>query len=56
MTDEKPKRGRPPAPDPGARVSTWLRQADYDKLLKAAKARDVTVSALMRSLVTLRTK
>jgi len=52
MTDPvKTKRGRPRLPVPGARVTTWLRSTDYDRLLKAAKAQDVTISGLVRTLL-----
>jgi hypothetical protein len=52
MSDEAPpkasKGGRPRVPDPGATVSTWVPASDYDKIIKAAKAQDVTISALVR--------
>jgi len=52
MTDEAPpskaKGGRPRVPDPGATVSAWVPSRDYDKIIKAAKAQDVSISALVR--------
>lgn len=54
MTDEPPapakpsKGGRPPVDEPRATVSTWVPASDYDKIIKAAKAHDVTISALVR--------
>ena len=56
--EQPPKRGRPrvPAPKPGAAVMTWLPSADYDKIIKAAKAEDVTISALVRTWLQLRIK
>jgi len=58
MADDPPvptkKRGRPPVPEPGVSVSTWIPPADYDKILKAAKAQEVTISALVRSWLRLK--
>ena len=60
MTDEtppaKPKGGRPRVPEPGVPVGTWLPPRDYDKIAKAAKAHDVTISALVRSWLKLKIK
>jgi hypothetical protein len=56
MTDQvtpKSKGGRPRAVESSVLVSSWIRSSDYQKILKAAKAKDVTVSALVRSLVRL---
>jgi hypothetical protein len=50
------KPGRPRVPEPGAPVGTWLRPAEYDKLIKMANARDLTVSALVRSWLQLKLK
>ena len=33
----------------GAVVSTWLRPAEYDRIIKAASAREVSVSHLLRT-------
>ena len=52
----KPKPGRPRVPAPGSTVSTWLPPHDYDKIIKAAKAQDVTISELVRSWLRLRLK
>jgi len=57
MTDQgtpKSKGGRPRVPEPGVPVSTWLPPADYDKIIKAAKAQEMTVSALVRTWVRLK--
>ena len=53
-----PKRGRPrvPAPKPGAVVSAWMPPSDYDKIIKAAKAEDVTISQLVRTWLHLKIK
>jgi hypothetical protein len=55
MTDElpkpPPKSQRPLRGEPGANVATWLPVSDFEKLCKAAKARDVSVSALVRDLL-----
>lgn len=52
MTDEAPpkpsKGGRPSVPEPRSTVSAWVPASDYDKIIKAAKAQDVTISALVR--------
>jgi hypothetical protein len=55
-TDPPRKPGRPRVPDPGSTVSTWLPPKDYDKIIKAAKADEVTVSALVRAWLRLRLK
>jgi len=55
MSDEAPKppskSERPLRGEPGAQVGTWLPVSDFAKLCKAAKARDVSVSALVRALL-----
>ena len=53
VTPPKPKRGRPRvlAPTPGATVATWIRPDEHDKLIQAAKARDQSVSGLLRALI-----
>ena len=59
MSDDTPvKRGRPQVrePKPGATVSAWLPPGDYDKIIKAAKAQDVTISALVRAWLQFRIK
>jgi len=60
MTDEPPpkpsKGGRPRVPEPGVPVGTWLPPRDYDKIALAAKAQDVTISALVRSWLRLKLK
>jgi hypothetical protein len=47
------RRGRPrvPVPKPGATVATWLQPAEHDKLIQAAKARDQSISATLRTLI-----
>ena len=61
MTDEpddppppKPKGGRPRAVESSVLVSAWIPSRDYERILKAAKAQEVTISALVRSLVQLK--
>jgi hypothetical protein len=54
--DEKPKGGRPRAEVPGARVSTWVRSPDYDKLLALAKQHETTISGVVRDLLKLKLK
>lgn len=52
MADEplppKSKGGRPRVADPGVPVATWLRPADYDRLIQTANAHDISVSQLVR--------
>ena len=52
----KAKGGRPRVPEPGVPVSTWLPPRDYDKIAKAAKVQDVTISALVRTWLRLKLK
>jgi hypothetical protein len=52
----KPGRPRVPDPKPGAVVSAWIPSADYDRIIKAAAAQDVTISALVRTWLRLRDK
>jgi hypothetical protein len=49
-SEPPPKRGRPRT-DPGSRLSTWVRADEHDRLIKLAKTRDTTVSALVRHLL-----
>jgi hypothetical protein len=57
MTDEKKKGGRPRADSPGVRVSTYMRVADYDRIVTLAKQRDDnSVSGTVRDLLKLRLK
>jgi hypothetical protein len=63
MADDAPvpvagKRGRPrvETPKEGAAVSAWLPASDYDRIIKTAKAQDVTISALVRSWLQLKMK
>ena len=50
------KGGRPRVAEPGVPVGSWLPAADYDKIAKAAKAHDVTISALVRTWLRLKLK
>jgi hypothetical protein len=58
MAEHMPPRkpGRPRVPTPGSAVSTWLPPAAYDKLIKAAKAQDVTISYLLREWLEVKLK
>ena len=49
----KAKGGRPRVlvQKPGVAVATWITPDDYDKLIKAAKAREQSVSQLVRTLI-----
>jgi len=49
----KPKRGRPrvAVPKAGSMVATWLTPDEHDKLIRAAQARELSVSGLVRALI-----
>lgn len=49
-----PRRGRPRSTDPGVSVKTWLRQSEYDRLIRAAAHRRQPISRLVRSLLVVR--
>jgi hypothetical protein len=44
-------RGRPRVMEPRATVCTWLPAAQHDRLIRLAKQREISVSALLRSMV-----
>lgn len=52
--NEKGRRGRPKAEEPGGPVTTWLRNGDHDRLIALAKREEKTISALVRELVKFR--
>jgi hypothetical protein len=52
----KPKGGRPRVAEQGVPIGTWLKPADYDQIAKAAKAQEMTISALVRSWLRLKLK
>jgi hypothetical protein len=56
MADEKPpaKRGRPREDLPSARVTTWIRTPDYDRLLALAKQHETSLSGVVRDLLKLK--
>lgn len=43
--------GRPRAAEPGERLCVWLRVSDYDRLVQLANRHEMSVSALVRSLL-----
>lgn len=49
---DQPKRGRPPAEQPGATVCTWLPAPQHDQLIRLANQRGESVSAVVRQAVT----
>ena len=51
MTQPKDKRGRPKAQEPGSAVMTWLKASEHDQLVRLAKERDQSVSAMVRDLL-----
>lgn len=54
MTPQDPKRGRPRVEEPATRISTYIRNADYDRLVRLALKQDQTVSSLVRELLKLK--
>jgi predicted CopG family antitoxin len=50
----KAKGGRPRVDPPGARVTTWIRSSDYDRLLKLAQQQDKSISGVIRELLKLK--
>jgi len=55
LPDEEPvHRGRPRNAEPSSSVSTWLTAGAHDKLIQLANEQDVSISALVRSLLMLR--
>jgi hypothetical protein len=49
-----PRRGRPRSAERGVNVSTWLKESEYDRLIRVAAHRREPVSSLVRSLLILR--
>lgn len=45
--------GRPPAPEPGSAITTWMPVSTHDKLIRLAQRQEVSVSALVRQFVIL---
>jgi hypothetical protein len=52
--DPPRKGGRPRVDEPGTRLSTYIRNSDYDRLVRLALKHDRTVSALVRDLLKLK--
>lgn len=50
---ERRRRGRPPVAEPRASISTWMPASTHDKLIALAKRDEVSISALVRSLLIL---
>lgn len=46
-----PKRGRPKADAPGARVTTWVLSKEYDQLLQMSKDKEQSLSSLVRDML-----
>jgi hypothetical protein len=51
MSDDLRKPGRPRVPEPSTTVTTWVKSADYDRLVVVARRRDESVSAVIRNLI-----
>lgn len=47
-------RGRPRVDEPRSTVCTWVPASYHDRLVRVAKARETSVSQLVRSLLILR--
>lgn len=48
----RPRRpGRPKTAEPGSSVSTWLKPNEHDALIRLARQREVSVSAVARALI-----
>jgi hypothetical protein len=47
-------RGRPRVDPKGTRVSSWVRPNEYDKLVRMANQKEVSLSSLVRSLLVLK--
>lgn len=45
------RRGRPRAAEPGKSVKTWLRDSEYDRLIRVAEHHETTVSDLVRRVL-----
>jgi hypothetical protein len=45
------RRGRPRVPEAGYVVQTWLRRPEHAQLVQVARARGITVSAVVRGIV-----
>lgn len=52
--DPPKPRGRPRAPEPGAKLTTYLRTSDYDRLVRLANYADKSLSGLVRDLLRLK--
>ena len=52
--DGEVHRGRPRNAEPSSSVSTWLTAGAHDKLIQLAQEQEVSISALVRSLLMLR--
>lgn len=48
------KRGRPRLAEPGAKLTTYVRISDYDRLVRLATQSDKSLSGLIRDLLRLK--
>lgn len=53
---DPPRRPGRPRADPGTVLSTYVRTADYDRLVRMALKEDRSVAALVRELLRLKLK
>lgn len=52
MSDQPKKRGRPPAEEPSTTLCVWIYSKQYDALATMASQRDMSVSALVKHMLT----
>jgi len=54
MTEDRRKPGRPRVEEPRTTVTTYIRTADYDRLLRLALKQEQSLSGLVRDLLKLK--
>jgi hypothetical protein len=48
------KAGRPPAREPGSRVTAWIPASEHDRLIRDATRRNESISGFVRRILTTR--
>lgn len=51
MTEPKNKGGRPRAPEPGARLTTWLPAREFERIRHISKGTGLSMSLVVRKLL-----
>lgn len=54
VKDEAPRRGRPPASEPGSTISVWVPTTTHDRIVRLAAKSDQSVSSVVRQMLRLR--